>query len=446
MSDANKPSRRKFLQTATASAVAAPYVVSASALGKAGKPGANDRIQIGLIGCGPMGRGNLDNCASHSDVEVTGACDVWKRRRDVVLAKYPAAKPFHDYRELLRQDDIDAVIIGTPPHWHCLQAVDACKAGKDIYLQKPMTRHLSESLTVKRAVEKHNIVCQVGTQIHAGENYRRVVELVRSGNLGKVSVVRTFNVMNQGPEGIGSPPNSEPPQDLDWESWIGPAPMREFNPLIVKAAYENSSFMDYSGGWTPGMAPHIIDLPFWALDLGFPTMTSCSGGRFTIQDAGDAPDMQEVLWQFPGVTLQWSMSLVNSFAFDFGRGSRERRLGIYFQGVRGTALSDYYKHEVISEGDWMQSTKSPEKSIPSSPGHEREWLNCIKSREQPSCNPSYHYKIDVATELANLSMQVGRSIRFDPKTEQIVNDSAAQKLATPEYRAPWKFPSGYLSV
>lgn len=445
MSEVNKSSRRQFLQTTAASAVVAPYLIPASALGTEGKPGANERIRVGLIGCGGMGRSNLKNCAKHPDVEVTGACDVWKSRRDEVVAQYPGAKPYHDYREMLQQDNIDAVIIATPPHWHCLQAIDACKAGKDIYLQKPMTRHLAESLAVKNAVEKHKVVCQVGTQIHASENYRRVVEIIRSGNLGKISVVRSFFIMNQGVEGIGNMPDCKPHPGLDWEMWQGPAPARAFNPHIVKNAYDHGSFMTYSGGWTPGMAPHIIDLPFWALGLGFPVKTHCSGGRFTIQDAGDAPDMQETLWQFEGgLTLAWSMSIVNSFGFDFGRGTRKRRLGIYFQGVRGTLFSDYAKHEIVAEGDWMDDAKTPEKSIPASPGHEREWLDCIKSRQQPSCNPAYHCKLDVAIELANLSMQLGRSIHFDPKTEQIIGDAAATKMAIPQYRAPWKFPVEYL--
>ena len=221
--------------------------------------------------------------------------------------------------------------------------------------------------------------------------------------------------------------------------------MRLFNPLIVKSVYENCSFMDSSGGWTPGMAPHIIDLPCWALDLDYPTMTSCSGGRFTIQDAGDAPDMQEVQWQYPDMTMTWSMSAVNSFAFDFGRGSRQRRLGVYFHGVRGTLLADYSKREVVAEGDWMKDAKTVAESLPPSPGHEREWLDCLRSRKQPSCNPSYHGKIDVAIGLANLSMQVGRSIRFDPVADKIIDDNQAATLATPQYRDPWKFPTSYLS-
>ena len=446
MTGQKQVSRRVFMEKATAVGAAAPYILSANALRAAGELGANDRIQIGLIGAGGMGRGNLNNCAKHDDVVVTGVCDVWKQRRDPVVAQFPgSAKPYHDYREMLQQPDIDAVIIATPPHWHCLQAIDACEAGKDIYLQKPMTLHLAESLALKQAVEKHQRISQVGTQIHAGENYRRVVEKVRSGMLGKVNVVRTFNVMNQGPEGIGKPANSAPPAGLDWELWVGPAPMRPFNELIVRSAFENCSFMDYSGGWTPGMAPHIIDLPYWALELGHPTTTSCSGGRFAIRDAGDAPDTQEVLWEYPGMTMAWSMSAVSSFGFDFGRGSLSRRLGIYFHGVDGTLFTDYGKHEVVSEGDRMQDAAPPEKSIPASPGHEREWLDCLRSREQPSCNVSYHYRMDVAIALANLSMKVGRTLHFDPRTEEIVGDNQAARLAKPEYRDPWKFPMEYLN-
>ena len=187
------------------------------------RAGANDRLQIGLIGAGGMGMGNLANCAAHQDVVVTAICDVWKDRRDAACAQYPTAKPYADYRETLQQQDVDAVIIATPPHWHCLIAVEACAAGKDIYLQKPMSLHVAETLAIKQAVKRHERISQIGTQIHAGENYRRVVERIRSGQLGPISVVRTFNVMNQGPEGIGNPPATDPPADMDWDVWVGPA-------------------------------------------------------------------------------------------------------------------------------------------------------------------------------------------------------------------------------
>jgi predicted dehydrogenase len=447
MSHPQKVSRRHFIHRAAATgtaSLAVPYFLPAGVLAKPGQTGANDKIGIGLIGCGGMGRSNLNACASHPDVVVTGACDVWKTRRDAVVSQHPnTAKAYHDYREMLQADDIDAVIIATPPHWHCLMAVEACAAGKDIYLQKPMTLHVGESLAVRNAVNRHQRICQIGTQIHAGQNYRRVVEYVRSGKLGPISVARTFNVMNQGPAGIGKTPNSDPPAEIDWNQWVGPAPMRPYNRLIVQDAYNNCSFMPFSGGWTPGMAPHIVDLPVWALDLGYPEVTYCSGGRYIIKDAGDAPDVQEILWQYPNFTLTWMMSMVNSFAFDFGRGTPARRLGIYFHGTNGTLFANYGMHEIVPEGDRLEDAEPPEASIRPSPGHEHEWLNCIRTRKQPSCNADYHCRIDVALNLANLSMRLRRAISFDSATMRILDRKAA-KLAVPEYRAPWKFPSEYI--
>ncbi len=448
MSQPKQVSRRDFIHRMAAAGtagIAVPYFVPAAALGQEGEPPANDKIGLGLIGCGGMGRANLNACAGSGKVVVTGACDIWKNRRDAVVDQYKeTAKPYSDYREMLQAKDIDAVIIAAPPHWHCRMAVDACQAGKDIYLQKPMTLHVGESFAVRNAVRKHKRICQIGTQIHAGGNYRRVVEFIRSGKLGPISVARTFNVMNQGPGGLGNTPNSNPPAGLDWNLWVGPAPMQPFNPLIVKSAYENCSFMSFSGGWTPGMAPHIIDLPVWALELGYPEMTCCSGGRYVVKDAGDAPDVQEVLWQYPNFTMTWMISLVNSYAFDFGRGKPARRLGIYCHGVNGTLYSDYGMHKVVAEGDWLKDATPPEESIPPSPGHEREWLDCIGTRRQPGCSPDYHCRIDVPICLANLSMKLGRAIRFDPAAEKIIGDDEALRLSVPQYRDPWKFPAEYI--
>ncbi|OHB84229.1 MAG: hypothetical protein A2V98_11910 [Planctomycetes bacterium RBG_16_64_12] len=446
MSESSTVSRRQFIgKTAAAGAVgvSAPYFVSARALGEGGKPGANDRLGIALIGAGGMGRANLENCAKHDDVAVTGVCDVWKERRDALVEKFKeSAKPYHDYRELLQQDDVDGVIVATPGHWHALQTIHACEAGKDVYVQKPMTLHLAESLAVKRAAEKHNTITQVGTQIHASANYRRVVEQVRSGNLGKISVVRTFVFYNQGPEGIGTAPAGDPPEGLDWNLWLGPARMQPCNPLAIAGAYPHASFMDFGGGMTPGMGPHIVDLPYWALELDYPTTTSSSGGRCVIQDSGDAPDTHEILWQYPQMTMTWMMSLVNGYSFDL---QGKSALGIYFHGTNGTLYANYGLHEIVPEGDRMKDAQTPEESIPPSPGHEREWLDSIKSRRQPSANVSYHNKLNAALSLGTLALKLGRSVRFDPAAEQIVGDDEAARLAVPEYRDPWKFPEQYLS-
>lgn len=437
--------RRDFLKAATSATLLAPTFLPSHILGSEGQPAPNSRIHVGLLGCGGMGRANLNACAQHPDVAVTAACDVWPARRDSVVAQYKdTCKPYADFREMLAAKDLDAVIIATPPHWHALQAIAACEAGKDIYLQKPMTLHLGESLAVRNAVKRHHRISQVGTQIHAGDNYRRVVEFIRAGLLGQVGVARTFNVMNQGPAGVGRATDLAPPPGLDWDLWCGPAPLRPFNPILAADSYYHCSWLDYSGGWTPGMAPHIIDLPIWALDLGYPLSTSASGGRFVVQDDGDAYDHHEVLWRYPKLTLTWMSSLTNSYDFLMKSQAPERRLGIYFHGSNGTLYANYGMYRVLAEGKLMDGKEPPPPSIPPSPGHEREWLDCIKSRQQPSCSVFYHVKVDVPIVLSLLSLKLGRSIQFDPATEQIVGDPAAARQAVSEYRSPWKFPAQYL--
>ena len=201
------------------------------------------------------------------------------------------------------------------------------------------------------------------------------------------------------------------------------------------------------------MAPHITDLPIWAMELGYPTEVSATGGRFIIDDDGDAYDNHEVLFKYPGLTMTWMQSSTNSHGWAFqgmdkkGLGyetGARRRLGIYFHGSNGTLITDYNTHILIPEGDRMKGMETPPKSIASSPGQELEWLDSIKSRNQPGCNPEYHIKVDLPIQLSTLSMKLGRSIRFDPETEQIIGDENAANMAIPEYRGSWEFPKEYL--
>ncbi len=456
-------SRRSFLTTAAAG-IAAPYVIPSGVLAAPGRPGPNDRINIALIGANGQGNYDMGEVMQYPDVAVVAVCEVAKDRLEGTLAKInttpkeenkgaprgpDTARGYNDYREVLARKDIDAVIIATSPHWHARMAVDAAEAGKDFYCEKPMTLHLAESLAVKRAVEKHGRVVQVGTQIHASKTYRRIADTIRSGVLGPISSVRTFHVLNQGPDGIGQAPDTDPPPGVDWEMWLGPAPYHKFNPILFKDSAHHPSWM-ISGGWTPGMAPHIIDLPWWALELGFPEVTYSSGGRYIIKDCGDAYDFQEIQWKFPNLTLTWWTSLVNNYAFHKvlqAEPNTGRRRGQFYHGVNGTLIGDYSWYEVVSQGDRMKDFKKEDvpQVIPDSPGHHREWLDCIRTRSQPSCSVAYHYKLDVALNLGMLSMQLGRSLRFDPQTETIIGDPEASKLAVPQYRAPWKFMSEYVS-
>jgi predicted dehydrogenase len=440
-------SRRKFLTTTTAAAFAAPLILKSSVVNGQARSAPNDKINLGIIGCGSMGKANLNACLAHPDIVLTAACDVWKERLDAVVGQHKdTCKGYTDYREMLQHKGLDAVIIATPAHWHALQAIEAAEAGLDIYLQKPMTMHLGESLAVRNAVQRHDVICQIGTQIHSSDHYRRMVELIRSGNLGEIGTVRTFNVMNEAPNGIGLGNNTDIiPEGMDWDMWVGPARMQPFNPNLVKDAFYHCFWMDFSGGWTPGMAPHITDLPIWALELGYPTEISASGGKYIIKDDGDAYDNHEVIWHYPNMIMTWMSSQTNSYGFDFQRGQESRRrLGIYFHGTNGTLMTNYSDHHIFPEDDRMEGLETPPESIPSSPGHELEWIDCIKSREQPSCHPGYHVLVDVPITLSLLSMKLGRSLKFDPETEQIVGDKEAARMAIPEYRSPWKFPAKYL--
>ena len=452
MKSTTQMTRRSFVQkaaTITAIGFAAPHFATGAQGAAQPKPGPNSRIHLGLIGCGGMGSANLSACASQPDVVVTGACDVWESRRNAVVQQYKdTCKGYRDFRELLQQPDLDAVIIATPPHWHALIAIAACEAGKDIYLQKPMTLHLAESFAVRNAVRRH-APHQPGR--HPDPRYgelpaRRGVHpwrQPRPGRHGSHFQCDEPDARRRGPQ------RGHPAARGDSIGSFGAAPRRCGSSIRSSstARTNHCSWMDYSGGWTPGMAPHIIDLPIWAFDLGFPLQTSSSGGRYFLKDDGDAYDNHEVLWQYPNFTLTWMSSLTNSYGFDLhGKPVPERRLGVYFHGANGTLYADYGHFKIVPEGNKMDGLEPPPKIIPPSPGHEREWLDCIKSRQQPSCSVFYHIRVDVPVVLSLLSLKLGRSIRFDPATEKITGDAKAAKLAVPKYRAPWKFPKQYLTA
>jgi len=429
--------RRVFLRGSTA---AVGIGLAAKALGADGQTPPSDAIRMGFVGIGPMGSGHLRGFSARSDVAVAAICDVFQHKVDAAVKRLKGtAKGTTDFRRVLERKDVDAVVIATPPHWHAIIAVQAAQAEKDFYVEKPMTMYVGESQAIVKAARRYQRITQVGTQIHAGGNYRRVVEIVRSGVLGPINLVRTFLVMNAGRGGIGKPANCPPPKGLDWDMWIGPGPMRPYNPALTRGAGAGHCwFMDYSGGWIPGMAPHIIDLPIWALELGHPVQTSCSGGRFVIDDVADCPDVQEALFRYPNLVMTWMMDLTNSYGFDFqGKGGRARRLGVYFHGEKATLYSGYGSHTIIPEDDPSRTLELPGPSLPPSVGHHPEWLECIRARRQPSCNVFYHHKVNVPICLANLSYAIGRSVQFDPETETIVGDEEASKLLMPVYREPW---------
>jgi len=438
-------SRRDFLKTSSAAAVAAGIGVSIGPLGaqEAKKVvSANDKIRLGCIGLGGRGMGVMAGFMNHPDCEIGAICDVYDAHLQAGLEKAgPQAKGYKDFRKLLEQKDLDGVVVTTPPHWHPLISIYACQAGKDVYCEKPISRYPIEAVAMAKAARDNKRVTQVGTQIHSLDNFRRCVEIVRSGALGKIQTVRVVCNMNDYPGGCGKVRSSKPYVGLDWDMWCGPASLVPFN----KARFTlHRYFKEYAGSWLNELGPHIADLAFWAMDPGQPKSASAIGGRLVADDSGDIPDTVDVLWEFPGFNMSWVNTCGNSFDFGLGDGPAQgnlgRNLGVIFQGANGTLMGNYGWHRIVSEGERMKDFVPPEPSIPSSPGHDREFLDAIKTREQPPCNFDYHLPIAVSLNLGHVALNSGRKVYWDAKKGQVVGDKEAQAAATPNYRKPWKFP------
>ncbi|HLK56215.1 MAG TPA: Gfo/Idh/MocA family oxidoreductase, partial [Chthonomonadaceae bacterium] len=351
------------------------------------------------------------------------------------------AKPYHDFRDMMEQKDLDAVVVATPPHWHALVTVAALEAGKDVLCEKPMCRYPMEGRIMTDLAKKHNRVTQVGTQIHSTPNYHKCVDVVRSGVLGKITCVTNFCTMNDNSEGLGNPPDSDPPPGLDWEMWLGPAPRVPFNIGRFRDGMHRY-FKDYADSWLHELGPHILDLPFWALNLPCPTGIAASGGRYATDSMADVPDTLNVLWDYPDMVMTWDMMQSNAFHFGVGNPGPGRHNGIVFHGKEGTLAIVNYGVPVVYDrtGKEVEGQEYPQ-SEPPSPGHEREFVDCVKSRAECSCSFARHLPMHTALNLAHLSLQLGRKLHWDEAKWEVIGDPEANTLLAPQYRAPWKLPT-----
>lgn len=278
----SKLTRRDFTKIATAASVS-------TALGSGRVLGANDRIRLGFIAIGNRGDQVLDAFLAHKDAEVVAVCDIHQPYTDFASKKIGGSpQQFKGYRKLLEMKDVDAVVINTPDHWHALQMIHACQAGKDVYVEKPLSLTVVEGRRMVEAAERHKRVVQVGLQRRSSDFCREAVEFIRSGGIGKVTAVRAFHIQNEWPKGIGKPPDEAPPADFDWEAWLGPAPKVPYNKN--RTFYRFRWFYDYSGGQLTNMGVHYLDLIQWALGQDAPAAVTAMGGNFAVEDNRDIPD------------------------------------------------------------------------------------------------------------------------------------------------------------
>jgi predicted dehydrogenase len=421
-------SRRTFVQMA-----AAGLSLAASSRGRADAP-PSDRIQIGFIGLGGQGTGRLNQFMKQSDVAAVAVCDVDQTHLDRAVAlveKEQGRKPeaFHDFRKLLETKNLDAVMVATPDHWHALPVIQACQAGKDVFIEKPLAYSIGEGRAMVKAAQKHARITQMGNHIHNDlPNYRRVVEVIRSGALGKINRVDCSLIT--GSKGIGKPADSAPPPELDYEFWLGPAPKRAFNPNRCHFNYRY--FWDYSGGYLIDFWCHYTDVAYWALDLKAPKSISATGGRWGVDDSAETPDTLEVLCEYPNLILTWTLHPNGRPGFDHMGSS------VIFEGSDATLVTNYGKYEVYVKGKRQEDFQPPAPTIPDSPGHIREFLDSIKSRERTTCDIEYGNRLTKGGLLGNIAYRTGERLYWDDERERFTGHTQANRYVTRRYRKPWK--------
>ena len=432
MSETKPISRRNFLKKASAGAALGLTAANYRSLA-ASSP--NDTIVMGFIGLGGMGTGRLREFLRHDDVKAAAICDVDESHLNRAIGEVSKRrdhkpKGYHDFRELLEISEIDAVTVTTPDHWHALPTITACQAGKDVFVEKPLCHNIAEGRKMADAVKKYKRITQLGTHIHnTGGNYRRVVEMVRSGNLGKITRVHCWKTSNI--KGLKVQADGDPPEELDYDFWQGPAPKRPYNPNRSHFSFRH--FWDYSGGTFIDFWCHITDVVFWSLELGGPKTVAATGGRFFIDDQTETPDSLDVLYEYPELVLAWTLHPKGLPGYQH-MGS----IGCVFQGTKANLVTNYNKNEIWVDGKKTDDFPRPEKSIPGSPGHLREFLNCIKSREECTCNIEYAHRLTKPGHLGNIAYRTGEKLEWDDEKEKITNSAKANRLVKRRYRKPWK--------
>lgn len=451
-----KTNRRRFLESSVSVGLAAGFAAR-----QATSYGANDRIRLGFIGVGNRGSQLLEIFLQFPEVEVAALCDVYEpylhRDRSQVRPQWlkelggriPEMKEklpdsvsrYQDFRKVLDRQDIDAVVIATPDHWHAIQMIAACDSGKDVYVEKPLTATIAEGRKMVAEAERTGRVVQVGLQRRSSPVYEKLPALIQGGRIGHVSVARAYHVSNMFPLGIGKKQPTQPPDDFSWDIWLGPREWRPFQENIHP--YRFRWWGDYSsqvGNW----GVHYFDAIRWMLGEGTPRFISAHGGRFAVADDRTIPDTMEVTYEFTSGRL---------LVF----GQYEASGGEALEGgeieLRGT-LGNLYSTPAYETGAGYRIAPSPggqfqlpdlkcepaevsiERTDPTI-AHVRNFLDCVRNRRPCACPISDGHRSTTYAHLANIALATGQRIEWDAQSERIVDPIGANELLHYEYRKPW---------
>ena len=421
--------------------------------------GANDRVQVGFIGYGLIGVQHVHDFRNQKDVDCAALAEVYQPRREQGIAAMGGkAKEYTDFRKMLENKDLQAIVVCLPDHWHAMATMMSCAAGKDVYTEKPMTVFAREGRWMVNVARKYNRIVQVGTQQRSGKHYQHARQLMQSGAIGQIMSVRSGSARNVTP-GFMVPPDSQPPHDFDYDMWLGPAPQRPYNPMHT--LYHFRWFWDYSGGQMTNLAAHEMDIVQWVLGVKGPKAVSSSGGRLVLKDGCETPDTQDAIWEYPGFTFEY-------YVREAGQGSHQTQAtGLEFIGNKGTLVINRAGFEItpdmkidplmavpgVRQGKhpaggpkadpnfkpepWIQAMKEPGSSDEQFDLHCRNFIDCVKSRQRPVSDVEEGHQVNTACHLANISLRIGRKIRYDADKEEILGDREANSMLERPYRKPW---------
>lgn len=441
------PSRRQFLHQ-SAQLAAGTLLPAELALGSPQKQpvSAADTISVALIGCNSMGWADLSSMLKNPGVRCVGLCDVDQNvltRRAGDLEKLqplspanPKAVLYSDFRKVLDNKDIDAVIVGTPDHWHCMPTVMACQAGKDVYVEKPMANSIEECNLMVAAAQKHKRIVQVGQWQRSSPHWKAAIDFVQSGKLGKIRTVKTWAFMPYG-KTFAVVPDSPAPAGVDYGMWLGPAPERPFNKNRFHGTFRY--FWDYAGGLMTDWGAHMIDMALWGMNVTAPKSVVAMGGRYGFPDqAGETPDTMQVLYDYGDFTLQWEQ------AIGIGRGPYDKEHGVAFIGNLGTVVIDREGWELLPETENGQYLTP---AIPRRPRygsdldrHTLNFVESIRSRQQPNATAEIGRNVALNAQLGNMAHRLGRKLIWNESTQTVADDPKANELVKAHYRSPWMLP------
>ncbi len=430
--------RRSFVQSA---AIAVGTVASASAQQTRS---ANDRITVCVMGVRGRGSSLLSTFATLPDIDVKYICDidanVLGARVEQTAAK-TGRKPIaiSDYRKALDDPNVDAIVAGTPDHWHALPTIHACQAGKDVYVEKPDGHNIIEGQTMVAAMKKHGRIVQLGTQARSGLLQAAAMKYITEGNLGKVRFAKAWESSKQG--SIGNPPDAKPPAGVDYNTWLGPAPMRAFNPRRFHGHWR--WFFDYGTGDLGNDGVHRLDVARWALDTAVaaegkelasvPRSVSAHGGKYYFDDAQEWPDTMMVTYDYGGYLLTYEMRVWNRYPL------HEESEGAAVYGDGGYVVIGNSRWRAFDERGKLVKEET---GVYQDRAHAQNFIDCMRNREKPVADlETVGHPSSLLCHLGNVAWRVGRTVQFDPATYTFGDDAVANSLLTRnEYRKPWVLP------